>query len=126
MPGCNICLDNNKNTGPVCVGKNCSLRVCSGCRNQTRKAQKSGGARRGCPQCSKDTLNNVEKKRLQGAVTALLNTWYKLENFKHPKYQQPKEEFVPNLSVLDILFSFKNNKCCDIIRSGYTIIIKLN
>lgn len=43
------------------------------------------------------------------------------QNFKHPKYEQPKEEFVPNLSVLDILFSFKNSKCYDIIRSGYTM-----
>ena len=79
MPKCNICMDTNKRTGPVCVGSKCSLRACSACRNQTREAQKAGTTRKGCPQCSRNTLNNVKKKKLQKAVLPLLNAWYKLE-----------------------------------------------
>ena len=29
MPGCNICLDNKKKAGRVCVGSKCSLRWCN-------------------------------------------------------------------------------------------------
>ena len=73
MPGCNICLNNKKKAGPACVGSKCSLRWCNACRKKTREAQKAGNTRKGCPQCSKNTLNNANAKlkKLKNAVKDL-------------------------------------------------------
>lgn len=43
------------------------------------------------------------------------------QDFRHPTYNQPGNEFVSNLSVLDIVFSFDPDHCVHLIKSGYTI-----
>jgi hypothetical protein len=43
------------------------------------------------------------------------------QNFVHPVYAQSDEDFVPNLSVIDLIFSLNVSSCFDIIKKGYRI-----
>ena len=49
------------------------------------------------------------------------NISVKYQNFKHPEYLQPRDSFISNLSILDLVFSLSVDQCCDIINEAYQI-----
>ena len=43
------------------------------------------------------------------------------QKFNHPRYLQPGEGFVSNLSILDLVFSLPKEKAVETIKEGYEI-----
>jgi len=49
------------------------------------------------------------------------NILVEYQDFTHPEYFQPRDEFVPNLSILDLVFSLKGEESFGIIKEGYEL-----
>lgn len=49
------------------------------------------------------------------------NILVEYQNYNHPKYPQPRPEFVFNLSILDLVFSLSGGEAIEVIKTGYRI-----